>query len=182
MARAAAWDDHIDEAWLAQAQEPVLDAEAPIIDPHRASSPGRLRRADYGTRQEESVTENDSRSAAAALFKSWRSKAIEGIGEDTSSDFCPEINEIAMDSVFAKLWLREGLDLRARSLLTLGMLIALHAHDELMVHFPIALKNGCTLKELEEVIYHSTAYAGFPAANIARRAAIRTLRDEKLIP
>jgi len=32
------------------------------------------------------------------------------------------------------------------------------------------------------VIYHSTAYAGFPAANIARRAAIRTLRDEKLIP
>ena len=36
-------------------------------------------------------------------------------------------------------------------------------------------------QELEEVIYHSTAYAGFPAANVARRAALETLRKEKLI-
>ena len=33
------------------------------------------------------------------------------------------------------------------------------------------LANGCTLEELEEVIYQSTAYAGFPAANCARAAA-----------
>ena len=131
--------------------------------------------------QEKSVTEDDRRSAAAALFKRWQSKAIQDIGSEQSPDFCTEISEISMDSVFAKLWTREGLDLRARSLVTLGMLIAQHARDELKVHFPIALKNGCTLKELEEVIYHATAYAGFPAANVARRAALETLRDEKLI-
>jgi predicted TIM-barrel fold metal-dependent hydrolase len=35
MNRAASpWDDHIDDAWLAQVQEPVLDPEAPIVDPH----------------------------------------------------------------------------------------------------------------------------------------------------
>ena len=30
----SAWNDHIDEAWLAQVQEPVLDPEAPVVDPH----------------------------------------------------------------------------------------------------------------------------------------------------
>jgi 4-carboxymuconolactone decarboxylase len=127
------------------------------------------------------VTEEDRRQAAIALFESWRSKAIDNIGSEKSADFCTEIGQLSMDNVFAKLWVREGLDLRARSLVTLGILIALHAHDELKVHFPIALKNGVTLKELEEVIYHSTAYAGFPAANVARRAALETLRDEQLI-
>lgn len=127
------------------------------------------------------MTEDDCKNAAAALFQSWQSKAIEDISAERSPDFCSEIGQLSMDNVFAKLWVREGLDLRARSLVTLGILIALHAHDELMVHFPIALKNGCTLGELEEVIYHSTAYAGFPAANVARRAALATLRNEKVI-
>jgi 4-carboxymuconolactone decarboxylase len=125
--------------------------------------------------------EDERRAAAVELFKSWSSAAIEEIGAERSPDFCAEIGEISMDNVFARLWTREGLDLRARSLVTLGMLIAQHARDELKVHFPIALKNGCTLKELEEVIYHATAYAGFPAANVARRAALETLRREKVI-
>src|SRR5438067_4071241 len=127
------------------------------------------------------MTDPTAKARAIALFESWSSQAMKDAGGEPSSDFCAEIYDIAMDNVFARLWVREGLDLRARSFLTLGMLIALHAQEELKVHFPIALKNGCTLKELEEVIYHSTAYAGFPAANIARRAALATLRDEKLI-
>jgi 4-carboxymuconolactone decarboxylase len=127
------------------------------------------------------MDKDEKRRAGEALFKSWRSQAMEDIGQESSQEFCTEIAEISMDSVFGKLWVRDGLDLRGRSLVTLGILIALHARDELLVHFPIALKNGCTLKELEEVIYHSTAYAGFPAANIARRAALKSLRDEKVI-
>jgi predicted TIM-barrel fold metal-dependent hydrolase len=35
MAQAASvWNDHIDEAWLAQVQEPVIAPETPIVDPH----------------------------------------------------------------------------------------------------------------------------------------------------
>ena len=30
----SAWEDHIDEAWLAQVEEPALDPELPIVDPH----------------------------------------------------------------------------------------------------------------------------------------------------
>jgi 4-carboxymuconolactone decarboxylase len=127
------------------------------------------------------MNDKERRDAGEALFKSWRSKAIDAMAAEGSRDFCTEIGDISMDNVFGKLWVRDGLDLRGRSLVTLGILIALHASEELKVHFPIALKNGCTVKELEEVIYHSTAYAGFPAANVARRAAIETLRAEGVI-
>ena len=129
----------------------------------------------------EGMTEDVRKTAAIELFKGWRSKAMEEMGQDNSPDMGAWMSELSMDNVFSKLWLREGLDLRGRSLLTLGILIALGAYDELTVHFPIALKNGCTIQELEEVIYHATAYAGFPAANTAHRAARESLRNEGLI-
>ena len=127
------------------------------------------------------MTEDDRRKAAEALFASWSSKAMEGLRSTVSPNFATELNAFAFDSVFAKLWIRPGLDLRARSLVTLGILIALRAEEELKVHFPIALANGCTLAELEEVIYHATAYAGFPAANAARMAATDSFRKQGLI-
>ncbi len=123
----------------------------------------------------------DTMAAAMALFKTWSSKAMDEMAAEASPNFAAEMGRLAFENVFSQLWVRPGLDLRSRSLLTLGILIALRAHDELMVHVPIALANGVTLKELEEVLYHSTAYAGFPAANSARRVATATLRKQQLI-
>jgi len=98
-----------------------------------------------------------------------------------SSAFGAERGALALEFVFAKLWTRGGLDRRARSLVTLGILIALGHTEELRVHLLAALRNGCTLKELEEVLYHSTAYAGFPAANKAAAVATQVLAAEGLI-
>ncbi|MFJ9566959.1 carboxymuconolactone decarboxylase family protein [Streptomyces fuscichromogenes] len=81
--------------------------------------------------------------------------------------FATGLGEQSLESVFGRLWVRPGLDLRARSLVTLGILIALRADSELRIHFPIALRNGLTREELEEVVFHSAAYAGFPAAALA---------------
>jgi 4-carboxymuconolactone decarboxylase len=85
--------------------------------------------------------------------------------------FGDEILEIAMDNVFGTLWTRDGLSRRDRSLVTLGILIALRATDELKIHFQIARNNGLTEDEIAEVVYHSTGYAGFPAGNTACRLA-----------
>jgi len=85
--------------------------------------------------------------------------------------FGDEIMELAMDNVFGPLWGREGLSRRDRSLVTLGILIALRSTDELSVHFRIARNNGLTDDELAEVVYHSSGYAGFPAANTACKIA-----------
>ncbi len=81
--------------------------------------------------------------------------------------FGDELFELSLDNVFGRLWGREGLSRRDRSLVTLGMLIALRSTDELRIHFKIARTNGLTDDEIAEVIYHSSGYAGFPAAATA---------------
>jgi 4-carboxymuconolactone decarboxylase len=89
--------------------------------------------------------------------------------------FADDLGDLSLDHVFGALWTRPGLDRRSRSLVTLGALIALRASDELKFHFPIALRNGLTLEEIEEVIYHIAGYAGYPAAATARNVAREVL-------
>ncbi|MBY8862316.1 carboxymuconolactone decarboxylase family protein [Nocardia sp. CA2R105] len=86
-----------------------------------------------------------------------------------SDAFATGLGELSLDNVFGSVWIRPGLDRRSRSLVTLGILIALRAEDELKVHFQIALRNAVTREELEEVVYHASAYTGFPAAATAQR-------------
>jgi 4-carboxymuconolactone decarboxylase len=90
--------------------------------------------------------------------------------------FADELGDLALEHVFGALWTRPGLDRRSRSLVTLGVLIALRANDELKVHFLIALRNGLTAEEIEEVIYHVAGYAGYPAAATARNIASAVLQ------
>jgi 4-carboxymuconolactone decarboxylase len=88
-----------------------------------------------------------------------------------------ELVEIGLTSVWGALWAREGLSPRDRSLVTLGILIALGAEAELRTHVRIALTNGVTEDELAEVIYHATGYTGFPRAVAARTAAREALAE-----
>lgn len=88
-----------------------------------------------------------------------------------------ELIDLGVDHVFGALWARPGLDRRSRSLATIGALIALRATDELKSHFRIALRNGLSITQIEEVIYHMAGYAGYPAANAAQKAAREALAD-----
>lgn len=88
-----------------------------------------------------------------------------------------EVVDIGLISVWAALWAREGLSHRDRSLVTLGVLIALGAEDEIGSHVKIGLGNGLTREEVAEVIYHAAGYAGFPRAMTARKAARRALGE-----
>jgi 4-carboxymuconolactone decarboxylase len=92
--------------------------------------------------------------------------------------FGDELLEIGIDNVFGRLWARDGLSRRDRSLVTLGILIALRATDELGFHVQIARNNGLTEDEIAEVIYHASGYAGFPAANTANKIAREVLAQE----
>lgn len=94
---------------------------------------------------------------------------LDGFQRDGS--FGDELLEIGLDNVFGRLWSREGLSRRDRSLVTMGILIALRATDEFASHVKIARNNGLTEQEIAEVIYHSSGYAGFPNANTAMKVA-----------
>jgi 4-carboxymuconolactone decarboxylase len=96
---------------------------------------------------------------------------------DDAGGFAPELMDIGLENVFGKLWTREGLSRRDRSLVTLGILIALRSEQELKYHFRIARTNGLTDEELAEVIYHASGYAGFPAAATANTVATKAFTD-----
>ena len=72
---------------------------------------------------------------------------------------------------------RDGLERKQRSLVTLGILIANRQALELKNHVRIAVANGLTPRELEEVLIQSIPYVGFPAVASATTAMIETLRE-----
>ena len=95
-----------------------------------------------------------------------------------AGEFGDELLEIGIDNVFGRLRGREDLGRRDRSLVTLGILIALRATDELKIHVRIARTNGLTEDEMAEVIYHASGYAGFPRGQHRTQIA-REVFDEQ---
>lgn len=73
------------------------------------------------------------------------------------------------EHVWGAVWARPNLDPRSRSLLTLGMLVAMRAHDELSGHVRGALSNGLNRAEIVEAVIHAAGYCGAPAALSAMR-------------
>ncbi|MGK2865633.1 MAG: carboxymuconolactone decarboxylase family protein [Mycobacterium sp.] len=121
----------------------------------------------------------DLRTAGLRVFRELLPGSLPDSDEDVdfSDGFAPDLMDIGLQNVFGTLWTREGLGKRERSLVTLGILIALRATDELHHHFLIARQNGLTDEEIAEVIYHASGYAGFPAANTARSVAAEALTE-----
>jgi 4-carboxymuconolactone decarboxylase len=75
-------------------------------------------------------------------------------------------------SAWGSLWTRDDrLDRRTRSCVTIALLTALRAEHELAMHIRAGLRNGLTPAEITEVILHTAAYAGIPAANTAMAVA-----------
>ncbi|MET0700738.1 MAG: carboxymuconolactone decarboxylase family protein [Mycobacterium sp.] len=118
---------------------------------------------------------SNMRDEGLQVFREMLPGVLPGGDIDFSGEFAGELMEIGVENVFGRLWTRDGLSRRDRSLVTLGILIALRATDELKYHFPIAIQNGLTEDELAEVIYHASGYAGFPAAATAKSVAAEAL-------
>jgi 4-carboxymuconolactone decarboxylase len=71
--------------------------------------------------------------------------------------------------VVGEMWARPQLSRRDRSLVVVSVLAAQARDEELELHTGIALRNGLTRTEIEEILLHVAAYAGFPAAMAASR-------------
>ncbi len=92
-----------------------------------------------------------------------------------TTDFTKPMQEYINDHGWGSTWQRGGLDLKTRSLVTIAMLAALKAPQELKGHIRGALNNGATVEEIREVLLHSAVYCGAPAAQEAFRAAQEVL-------
>lgn len=94
-----------------------------------------------------------------------------------STGFASDLGKLAVHYAFADVWGRDGLERKQRSLVTLGILIASRQVLELKNHVRIAIANGLTPRELEEVLIQSVPYVGFPAVASATTAVVETLRE-----
>ena len=97
-----------------------------------------------------------------------------------ATPFTAPFQEHITRAVWAGVWARPGLDRRTRSAITLALLTALRADEELELHVRAALRNGLTPDEVSEVLLHAGAYVGVPAANLAFGAAQKVLIEEGL--
>lgn len=91
--------------------------------------------------------------------------------------FSRPLQEFLTEHAWGSTWQREGIELKTRSLVTVGMLAALGRSTELKGHVRGALNNGASLVELREVLLHSAVYAGAPAAVEGFRAAREVLNE-----
>jgi 4-carboxymuconolactone decarboxylase len=79
------------------------------------------------------------------------------------------LGSFAIDVVLADVWARPELSRRDRSLIVLAVLSTIGSSEELSIHTQIGLNNGLSRSEIEEVLLHVAAYAGFPMALQASR-------------
>ena len=95
-----------------------------------------------------------------------------------ATDFSRPFQEFITRGAWGDVWTRPGLDRRTRSVITLSVLTALRAENEIPMHVRAALRNGLTPEEIREVLIHTAVYAGVPAANSAIALAQKAL-DER---
>lgn len=86
-----------------------------------------------------------------------------------SNAFTAPMQEMVTEWAWGHVWNRPGLDRKQRSLMNIGMLIALDRQPELAMHVRGAVRNGLSELEIREAVIHATVYCGAPAGMEAMR-------------
>ncbi|CAN5725879.1 carboxymuconolactone decarboxylase family protein [soil metagenome] len=97
------------------------------------------------------------------------------------NSFNAVLNAYSEEVCFGRVWARNGIDRKLRSILNIAMLTALNRPSQLRVHLEGALNNGCTVDELQDILLQTAVYCGLPAAGEAFRVAEEVLKERKLI-
>ncbi|RJL31708.1 carboxymuconolactone decarboxylase family protein [Bailinhaonella thermotolerans] len=81
------------------------------------------------------------------------------VGDGDHGDFV----RMTVDHLFAEVWSREGLSLRDRRLLLVGLLVGQGLDDVTALQLDCALNQGdLTPRDLREIVLFLTHYAGWP--------------------
>ncbi len=94
---------------------------------------------------------------------------------DAATSFNSPLQSLVTEFAWGAVWGREELDRRTRSLINVAMLTAMNRQTELALHVRGALRNGCTVVEIREVLLQSGVYCGFPAALEGFRTAAEAI-------
>jgi len=92
------------------------------------------------------------------------------------------LQKLITEWCWGEIWSRPNLERRMRSVLNLGMTMALNRQAEFKLHLRGALNNGVTKEEIIEIILQGAIYCGAPASLDAMKsaqAAFKEIEDER---
>lgn len=106
----------------------------------------------------------------------WGHEGAEG-QIDSATDFIWPMQDYVTRWCFGETWTRTKLPRKARSMITLGILVAQGRPHELKVHVRGAIANGLTKEEIQEVLLHAMIYSGIPRGVEGFRSAAEVLKE-----
>jgi 4-carboxymuconolactone decarboxylase len=113
------------------------------------------------------------RERAGAEYLAWK--------DTQRNDFNAVIHEYTEEVCFGRVWARNGIDRKLRSIINIAMLTALNRPAQLRKHLEGAIKYGCTAEEIQEILLQATVYCGLPAGGDAFQIAEEVLKAHKLL-
>jgi 4-carboxymuconolactone decarboxylase len=96
-------------------------------------------------------------------------------------EFGKPLQHVINAYAYGDVWQHSALPLGVKSLAMIAMMAAAGHPNELRVHLNGALKNGCSMEQIQELLLLLTLYCGIPAANEAHRIAAEVFREQKLM-
>lgn len=103
---------------------------------------------------------------------------VDKVDAQYDDPFNRPIQDFFTEVIWGGVWARGGLPLKTRSMIVLAILISMGRLHLLGHQMRGAIKNGCTLEEIREVIFQTAAFCGGPAAVDAVRVANEVLTKE----
>lgn len=88
-----------------------------------------------------------------------------------ATEFSKPLQTMITENCWGSTWATGVIPNPTKSLITIAILASLKATTELKTHVLGALRNGCSVEEIQDVLLHCTAYCGAPAGIEAFRAA-----------
>lgn len=94
-----------------------------------------------------------------------------------TTDFDQDFQRLVTEYCWGAVWGRDGLPRKTRSLLNIAMMAAINRPHELRIHARAALRNGCTVDEVQEVLMQVAVYCGIPAGLDGLRTAREAMSE-----
>ncbi|MGA8671906.1 MAG: 4-carboxymuconolactone decarboxylase [Terracidiphilus sp.] len=125
------------------------------------------------------MDENERYEAGMRMRRNVLGDAHVDRAEAAKSALDEEFQNLITRYAWGEIWTRPGLPPHTRSLLTIGLMVALNRGEELRLHLGAAANHGVTAEEIREVLLHCAVYCGVPAANAAFHAAKEVLSERE---
>jgi 4-carboxymuconolactone decarboxylase len=123
------------------------------------------------------VDERDRHAQGMRIRREVLGDAHVDASTSATTEFTAEFQDLLTRYAWGEIWTRPGLPRNTRSLVTMGMLIALGRDEEFQLHVRASVAAGVTREELRELLLQSAIYCGVPAANHAFRLAEQALES-----